>query len=752
MLDQVGTSQIIRFATFEVDLQAQELRKAGLRLKLSGQPFQVLAILLEQPGSVVTREELQRRMWPDTFVDVDHNLNTAINKIREALGDSSENPRFVETLPRRGYRFIGPITANGTAPAEVETKAAVDGLSGRHIPWRLVAAGALAAAVLLAVVLVLRSRSPGDVHQRALTRVTFDSGHQIGATWSPDGRFIAYGSDRGGKFDVWVQQASGGDPVQVTHGPGQNWQPDWSPDGKYIAYRSETGSGGIYVTPALGGAGLERQISSYGYKPRWSPDRSQILFQRDFVQGLSRNKFYVVSLDGTPPREILADFIAKNDLWPASAAWRRSDEVSFWVAGDKPSPDFWTVQISGHSGTKLIITPDVEKQLREAAEGSEFAGDFSFAWSASGRVVYFERNYRGARNIWGMDVDPEAFRATAVERLTTGPGPDNGVAVSADGNKLAFTANSEQVRSWLFPFDAANGRILGEGHAVSPSSLMAWEQDLSRDGKKLVFWGGKYGANKSAVYQETLEDMRESPVIADDRGRDSAHWSPDGTHLVYARGCGGGAQLMLWSAQTHTEEPLTGTCSEIIPDGDWSPDGTNVLATRLDSKTQHSEVWLVPISARPNAETASRRLFTCSGCDLWQPHFSPDARWIVFEAAAELPTAIEDKIYVAPAGGGPWTAITDGQQFADKPRWSPDGKTIYFLSQEDGYFNVWARRFEPTTGTPLGAPHRVTSFARPKFMIPSFISPVGFALTQDRLLLSIVEVSGSIWMLENLRR
>src|SRR5215813_13745056 len=109
MPNQVGTSQLIRFATFEVDLQAQELRKAGLRLKLTGQPFQVLAILLEQPGGVVAREELQKRLWPDTFVDVDHKLNTAINKIRESLGDSSENPRFVETIPRRGYRFIGQI-------------------------------------------------------------------------------------------------------------------------------------------------------------------------------------------------------------------------------------------------------------------------------------------------------------------------------------------------------------------------------------------------------------------------------------------------------------------------------------------------------------------------------------------------------------------------------------------------------------------------------------------------------------------
>jgi TolB-like protein/DNA-binding winged helix-turn-helix (wHTH) protein/Flp pilus assembly protein TadD len=102
-------AQVIRFATFEVDLRSGELRKAGLKLKLAGQPFQVLVILLERPGEVVTREELQKRLWPDTFVDVDHNLNTAINKIREVLGDSAENPRFVETIPRRGYRFVGAM-------------------------------------------------------------------------------------------------------------------------------------------------------------------------------------------------------------------------------------------------------------------------------------------------------------------------------------------------------------------------------------------------------------------------------------------------------------------------------------------------------------------------------------------------------------------------------------------------------------------------------------------------------------------
>ena len=115
----IHNPQVVRFATFEMDLRTGELRKGGLKIKLSGQPFQVLAILLERPGQVVTRDELQKRLWPDTFVDVDHNLNTAINKIREVLGDSAENPRFVETLARRGYRFIAQVDG-GQPPGVVE--------------------------------------------------------------------------------------------------------------------------------------------------------------------------------------------------------------------------------------------------------------------------------------------------------------------------------------------------------------------------------------------------------------------------------------------------------------------------------------------------------------------------------------------------------------------------------------------------------------------------------------------------------
>src|ERR1700724_2351210 len=109
-MDRAHSAKFIRFGVFEIDLQAAELRKQGRRIKLQEEPFQILVLLLDHRGGVVSRDDLRRRLWPvDTFVDFDHSLNTAVMRLREALGDSSENPRFIETIPKRGYRFIAPF-------------------------------------------------------------------------------------------------------------------------------------------------------------------------------------------------------------------------------------------------------------------------------------------------------------------------------------------------------------------------------------------------------------------------------------------------------------------------------------------------------------------------------------------------------------------------------------------------------------------------------------------------------------------
>jgi cholera toxin transcriptional activator len=128
-------TKVARFGLFEVDLVSGELRKEGARVRLQEQPFRVLAMLLERPGEMITREEMRTRLWPgDTFVDFDHGLNTAVNKLREALGDAAANPRFVQTVARRGYRFIAPVQQNGAAPlagSEGTPHAESAGVAGR---------------------------------------------------------------------------------------------------------------------------------------------------------------------------------------------------------------------------------------------------------------------------------------------------------------------------------------------------------------------------------------------------------------------------------------------------------------------------------------------------------------------------------------------------------------------------------------------------------------------------------------------
>src|SRR4030081_2142052 len=153
------SSRGIRFGVFEADLGAGELRKHGLRLKLSEKPFQILVMLLEKPGNVVSREELRNRLWPgDTFVDFDHGLNNAVMRLREVLGDSSENPRFVETIPRRGYRFIAPVVGPAfpvpTTPASDE--------ESRLVPIQ-------AASQLVQRAAVEANSQPASIRRRPLT-------------------------------------------------------------------------------------------------------------------------------------------------------------------------------------------------------------------------------------------------------------------------------------------------------------------------------------------------------------------------------------------------------------------------------------------------------------------------------------------------------------------------------------------------------------------------------------------------------
>jgi Tol biopolymer transport system component/DNA-binding winged helix-turn-helix (wHTH) protein len=754
--------RLLRFGNFEIDLRSGELRKAGVKLKLSGQPFQVLSILLERPGEVVTREEFQSQLWPDTFVDVDHNLNTAINKIREVLGDSAENPRFVETLPRRGYRFIAPVEGNGVAEP-------VAPLATRHesgfrywAPRFAILFGAVALLTVVGILIYKRlHNSPLVAQQRLLTRLTFDDGLQVGATWSPDSRFIAYSSNRSGKFDIWVQQVSGGDPVQITRQPGQNWQPDWSPDGRYIAYRSEGGEGGLFIVPALGGAGMERKIASFGYYPHWSPDSSQILFQTTQFGWL--NRLYVVNLEGAPPREVLTQLASNGHVAAMSAAWHPDGKRISALVNSGPIPTFWTGPATGGAAVKSEVPPELLQQIEEVAADTSAGGrafehewvlDFKFAWAPSGRAIYFERTFRGARNIWRMTVDPQTLRAISIERVTTGPGHDTEFSLSPDGKRLAFTNESQHVRIWLFPFDATQGKVTGPGRSITSSGVEAWLPNLSPDGKRLAFSSVRSG--KWALTESSVPDGPETPVVSEDSDlRDQAQWSPDSNRLAYVREdhATRKMQIMKWSSRSRNEEPLAPPSDAEPKIFDWSSRSNSLLITQTNHDTGKSEIAVLSVADTPRANTVARTLISDAAYDMYQARFSPDERWIAFEALPKSNNQYsESAVFVRATSGGPWIRITDGKRWDDKPHWSPDGKMIYFLSGRSGFYNVWAIRFDPVRGVSLGDPFPVTTLDNPSQMVPKFIPDVAISLSQNRLVMTMAQDSGNIWVLDKVDR
>ena len=234
-------TRMIQFGVFEVDQRAGELRRNGARVKLQEQPFQILALLLERPGEVVTREELQTRLWPaDTFVDFDHSLNAAVRRLRDALGDSAENPRFVETVARRGYRFLAPVRGLGPA-VDAETSLRPSHPARRW--WITAAAGALVlAGVGLGLFMGRRTPLPSPLSppptERRLT--ANPSEYPISnAALSHDGRYLAFSDQTG----FYLRQVETGETHPLVLPQGFKAQPvAWFPDGTHILATSVGGA------------------------------------------------------------------------------------------------------------------------------------------------------------------------------------------------------------------------------------------------------------------------------------------------------------------------------------------------------------------------------------------------------------------------------------------------------------------------------------------------------------------------------
>jgi DNA-binding winged helix-turn-helix (wHTH) protein len=289
------SASIVRFGAFEFDQRAGELRKHGLKIKLQDQPSQILVILLKEPGRVVTREELHQKLWREgTFVDFEHGLNAAIQRLRQALGDAAENPRFVETLARRGYRFVAPVDFVSKGATEIaqhslqETGELVrSSQPANQSPdrpsslrrWRTMVL-LLALALIWGGVGWWHYRRTATLPELQVTPFTNFPGWKSDPTFSPDGKEVAFvwnGENRE-NFDIYVKMVGAGAPVRLTTNPAPDVYPAWSPDGRFIAFRRVfKDSCDVLVIPAIGGAErkLAQTVHSEGGDDSgisWSPD------------------------------------------------------------------------------------------------------------------------------------------------------------------------------------------------------------------------------------------------------------------------------------------------------------------------------------------------------------------------------------------------------------------------------------------------------------------------------------------------
>ena len=561
------STTLVRFETFEVDLRVGELRKDGVRLKLTGQPFHVLAILLEHPGDVVTREELQKRLWPDTFVDVERNLNTAVNKIREVLGDSAENPRFIETLSRRGYRFIGELESQAQAAVPVDPNR---GWRPRTTWWKI-ATGLLAIAVLVGgVVGVFRwpKRESRSEHE-FLTPVPFTTfpGQETAPAISPDGFRIAFSWNGdpgpGAKgFDLYVKAIGSETLLRLTHHPATWISPAWSSDGTQIAFHRLSGDDmGIYVVPALGGP--ERKLVSTRLLVSavmaisefsiisWSADGKWIAYS-DLLpgkEGLGDIRIFFLSTDTLEARRLSNPPNCFNTFTPKFS--HNGGHFAFWCL--RSMNDFGLYSVTFPSGEPRMIAT-----MHDFPSG--------LTWSADDRRLISSTISGAQGQLIDFTVADGSFRRLAFAGNSHLP------TVSQRGDKLAYSLTSSGVGSiWR------RDLLHPESPAVEfvPSTSSQFDAQFSPDGKRIAF----------VSYRSGVQGVWAS--------------GKDGSNLVQI------SNPRYQSGSPH-----------------WSPDGRKIAFDSLP--TDHWQIFLADVSE------GIPRALTTNVSDITRPHWSRDGKWIYF--------------------------------------------------------------------------------------------------------------------------
>jgi eukaryotic-like serine/threonine-protein kinase len=692
----------IRFGVYELDRDAVELRKDGVPVRLQEQPFRVLAMLTERPGETITREQLQERIWGNTFVDFDQSLNKAVNRIREALNDNAGTPQYIETVPRRGYRFIAPVTAPPQSAASVEIPA--QPRSGQS-PSRTVLIAALTAAVALAAIgiatVVWLKQPTKHVLQEARLVVPFG----WWPTLSRDGKLLAYVSAVGSDPQhIWLQQTAGGQAIPVTSGPNLDSVPDFSPDGTHIAFYSQRGGGGIYLAPTLPGEPRLLVAAPKALSPRFSPTGERVLYWQE-------RKAFTVSVDGGQPvaLPLNQDFSLDGPpVWSPDGK-----EILFYGtrSGAQKKPEEWWIAPVASGQPRLVHLPGVEQNSEPA---------FSVcAWIRTAddreRIVYFTAQPLSWK-LWQVGISARGDFDEKPELLASGIGNLTSGSASADG-KVAYRMSDMTDAIYQIPI-SERGQKLGPVFQLPlPLAGTHLSPSVSRDGKWMAYDSYNPGKPDSIL----LRDLNTgTDHLLDDQGRAPgggyfASISPDGSRVIFERDCKQGT----WPHDPESPIP----CSFLVGSEDGEPkqvcerctargfssDGSVVLLQKY-GQTPADEFRIVALDLRTGKE---RDFLRYPGMAVVHAFFSWDDRWVAFRkltsdvGSNNLPLA---QILIAPvrngsaAGEAEWIAVKDGKHGDDKPQFSADGNTVYFTSTRDEYLCIWAQRLDPMTKHPLGSP------------------------------------------------
>jgi Tol biopolymer transport system component/DNA-binding winged helix-turn-helix (wHTH) protein len=665
MADRAEVSGSIRFAPFELVLEPEELRRNGIRVKVSGQALQVLIVLASEPGRLVTREHLHKVLWPTTsFGDFEHGLNAAVNRLREILGDSAVNPKYIETIPRQGYRFIAAVEVEDEQVAELPHIASTEPL-GRpaKLPFRKWWIALAVAACILIGLAYLRLKTRLEEASRLsemqrLTAVPLTSlpGNVVSPAFSPDGSEVAFGWDgetNGAGYDVYVKVIGSENPLRITRHPSEKLSIAWSPDGRAIAISrvSKEEASGIFLVPPTGGP--ERKIYSrsstywYGNELSWSPDGKYLAFTDHPETSYQSIMLYLLSMSTMKAMPVKTD--CKDAALPSFSP---KGELLAWVCAD-----MWATE-----SLRLLHLGD--GSVTELLKGHLPIN--GIGWSRDGANILYSSPLIGG-GLWELVLThPER-----AQRLPIGHDVSD-VTVSASGHRLIYVQGSTNTNIWQLDLQGSPA----QAHELIVSSAEQQSPSISPDGRKIAFESNRNGNLEVWVCDVDGSNVLQLTSFGGMTG--TPRWSPDGGLIAFDSRSGGESNL-------YTVDPAGGIPAKLNIDvsdnsqPSWSPDGKWIYFMQGDDIGEPS-VWRVPSQGGHAVQLASAPAAT--------PLASPDGHYVYFFRKRKLWRMMPDASSPEEVQGMPELSFQGTE-------WFPSKAGIYFMSHENGKATI--ELYDPRT-------------------------------------------------------